>query len=119
MDEISKDDGYAAGCGGVFRDSSGRWMYGYMLNLSIMDPLSTEMWSICKGLESAWERGFQRVALESDSNEALNDIFSRNPSSLDPLIHEIHGLLNKDWEVALGHILREANAVANRLAVAR
>lgn len=116
MDGMSKDDDYAAGCGGVVQDSSGRWLCGYMLNLGSMDPLPAEIWSIWKGLKLLWGRGFWRVALESDLKEALNRIFSRKPSNLDPLIHEIHGLLNNDWEVTLNHNLREANVVANWLA---
>lgn len=89
------------------------------MNLGTMDALSAELWSIWKGLEFAWNRGLQRVALDSDSKEALSHIYNGIPKrqGLDPLIQKIREMLNRDWEAKLSHSLREANDVAYRLAL--
>lgn len=62
VDGACRDDGIAAGCGGVFRDSLGRWISGFSMNLRVMDALSSEVWGILTGLKIAWEKEFRCVS---------------------------------------------------------
>lgn len=58
VDGACRRDGSEAGCGGVLRDSSGNWIFGFLLNLGGMDNLSAKLWGIWQGLVLIWERGF-------------------------------------------------------------
>lgn len=117
VDGTSKDSGHAAGCGGVVRYSTGKWIFGFRMYIDRLDALSAEMWSIWKGLDLAWNRGCRRVALESDSKEALSLIRRRDQKNhpLEALIQKIREILRRDWEVKLEHGLREGNMVTNHL----
>lgn len=58
------------------------------------------------------------MVVESDSLSAVNAIINQTEeiSSAWPLIRGIRMLLQKDWEVSVQHIYREANSVADRMA---
>lgn len=118
VDGASKGGDHGVGCGGVFRDSIGKWILGFTLKLIDMGILSAELCSILKGLELAWVRDFQRLVVESDLREAIELIRSRCATLhlLEPLIRKIHALMNRNWEVVLSHTYREGNMVAKRLA---
>lgn len=119
MDGASKRGGHGAGCGGVFRDLTDKWILGFGLQLEDMGSLSAELWSILKGLELAWERRFRRLVVESDSRETIDLIGRRRVTThpLDPLIQQVLNFVNKDWEVMFKHTYREGNKAAHRLAL--
>lgn len=77
VDGASKRDGQVVRCGGVFRDALGRWVIGFTVNLGCMDPLSLKIYSIMKGLELAWAKGFRRVIIKFDSREAMDLVCGR------------------------------------------
>lgn len=70
----NKEDGSVSGCGGLVRDSSGRWRSGFLKRLGAMDSLSSEAWSILTGLRFARQEGFRQVLLENDSVNAIDFI---------------------------------------------
>lgn len=118
MDGSTQDGGSSAGCGGIIRDASGIWKVGFRAKLDNMDILSAEIWGILKGLELAWEKGFRRVIMESDSNEAVGLVCNVCPTihPLAPLIQRTKEMMGKNWEVRMRHCFREENAAANWLA---
>ncbi|KAF7826704.1 non-LTR retroelement reverse transcriptase-like [Senna tora] len=109
----------AMSCGGVARDCYGNWLYGYSKSLGKGCSAYAELWSIYFGLSTAWDRGYKKVILESESSfviKLIQDVsFTAHP--LKRLISCIRDFLIKDWQVELIHTLREGNYVAHSLAV--
>lgn len=112
----------SAGCGGVLRDASGKWICGFAQKLNSNYRLDeTEKEAILIGLKWAWNRGERKVLIESDNKVAVdlvvNDNNGRRRSNNDPLIREIKHLLSRDdWQAKLIWIHRDANQVADKLA---
>lgn len=107
----------SAGCGGVLRNDSGNWIYGFAQKLS---PSSredeTEKEGILRGLKWAKEKGFMRVEVESD-NQGIVETANSWRRSTDPLILAIRELLRSpDWQTTLTWIPGAANGVADKLA---
>ncbi|CAN1848688.1 Putative ribonuclease H protein At1g65750, partial [Linum perenne] len=77
-----------------------------------------EIRGILAGLNMAWEAGFRRVAVQSDSQVAISLILDDDV----PTHHHagevilIRSLLQRDWSVRFAHIYREANKYADFLA---
>lgn len=72
VDGASSLGGHRAGCGGVFKDSIGRWLLGFYLPIEDAGSLAAELRTIQKGLELAWDRQYWRVVVESDAREAID-----------------------------------------------
>ncbi|XWS60450.1 hypothetical protein CRYUN_Cryun07bG0037400 [Craigia yunnanensis] len=64
----------AASVGGLIRDESGKWIVGYNLNLSICGCLGTDLWALFQGIKFAWDRGYRKVLVESDSTAAVESL---------------------------------------------
>ena len=56
-----------ATCGGLIKDSTGKWISGFFKKLGICLSFMVELQGIVQGLELAWSRGMQNIELESDS----------------------------------------------------
>lgn len=56
-----------ATAGGVLRDHTGRWCYGFSLNIGICSATLAELWRVYYGLYIAWEQRVTRLELEVDS----------------------------------------------------
>ncbi|KAJ1421325.1 Ribonuclease H-like superfamily [Sesbania bispinosa] len=61
-----------ASCGGVFRGADGRWIMGFALNLSSSSILLAELRVITTTLQIAWQKGFKKIWVESDSKAAIH-----------------------------------------------
>lgn len=80
-------------------------------------PLTTELWSICHGLELAWDLRAPQVILESDSLDAINCVLypdPRHPQS--NIISPVSELRQRPWQLFMRHVMREANQCADFLA---
>lgn len=84
VDGDGKDDGTGAGCGGLIRTSSSKWVVGFNMELDVADSLSVEIWSLIIGLNLAWDKGFWCICLETDSKRA-SELF-RNGCTMDNLL---------------------------------
>ncbi|MCH97348.1 ribonuclease H protein, partial [Trifolium medium] len=76
-----------AGCGGLFRNSDGRWIKGYARKIGTCDTLCAEMWGMYLGIELAWRQGFHHLEVESDSKTLVDMITGKvkingNPPTL-------------------------------------
>ncbi|XP_012461277.1 uncharacterized protein LOC105781288 [Gossypium raimondii] len=63
-----------ASAGEVVRDDKGDWISGFSRSLGVATVLHSELWAILDGLNLAWDRGFRKIILESDSKEAIDII---------------------------------------------
>ncbi|XVF29674.1 hypothetical protein REPUB_Repub15cG0142300 [Reevesia pubescens] len=104
--------------GGLIRDDKGYWLLGFVYRIGICEVLSAELWSILQGLKLAWDRGFRKVELETDSLLASKQIHVpiRKQDSNGRLVAAIQELLCRDWYCQVVHIYREANQCADWLA---
>jgi len=94
-DGAYKDTLSIAGCGGLLRNSDGRWLQGYSRKIGACDALSAEMWGMYFGMKLAWRQGFQHLKVESDSIMLVDMImgtvkFKGRPLTL---VHRIQELL--------------------------
>ncbi|KAF7839972.1 RNA-directed DNA polymerase [Senna tora] len=110
-------DGIAK-CGGLIRNVSGKFICGFYCCLDKCSTLQAELWGVLKGLEVAWKIGMRKVQLESDSLGAVNLIKDPpgNAHTSFSLASKIIGLLNRDWEVRVRHVYRDANLAADLMA---
>ncbi|KAK8556676.1 hypothetical protein V6N12_003073 [Hibiscus sabdariffa] len=102
---------------GVFRTDDGSWIYGFNKSIGIMQPLQAELWGIFVGLQIAWDIGFERLLIQSDSKEAIkllndNDVASNHCA----LVCSIARLRNLRWETTTQWIPRTGNEPVDMLA---
>ena len=107
-----------AAAGGVLRNGEGEWCGGFAVNIGRCGAPLAELWGVYYGLVAAWEKGIGRLEFEVDSKEVVEfltiGIGDTHPLSF--LVRMCHGFLNKDWEVHIVHVYREANRLADGLA---
>ncbi|CAN1802019.1 Putative ribonuclease H protein At1g65750 [Linum perenne] len=107
-----------AAAGGLIRDSGGRCLLAYSMNLGSCSITRAEIRGAIEGLVRAWDAGFRKIVLRSDSKAAVSIL--SNVDNLDhrhaSLVEQFQALKNQDWEVSIHHIFREANNAADYLA---
>ncbi|KAL8170236.1 hypothetical protein V2J09_022040 [Rumex salicifolius] len=107
-----------ATAGGVIRDDSGVWLGGFVKNIGVCSVVAAELWGLYHGLELAWDLGYRKVVLESDSAVAIG-MLTRQISDHHPLAslaRSCQSFFSRDWIIRSRHIYREANRVADHLA---
>ncbi|KAL4367315.1 hypothetical protein GQ457_05G009200 [Hibiscus cannabinus] len=106
-----------ATCGGVGRDASGNWCFGFSRALGVCSTLEAELWGVYEGLTTAWSLGFPRVIVEMDCRDAYEMVALGNPkqlgSSLTAGLLEMH---HRPWEIKFSFIKREGNVPADLMA---
>ncbi|KAL6214491.1 hypothetical protein ACLB2K_013925 [Fragaria x ananassa] len=117
-DGFSKGNPGLAGCGGVFRDSFGRFIGGYCQSLGAQTPFFAELMAVILGVEFAFLFGWHHIWLESDSTTILQCISSSSFVPPWPLRIAWHNCLARIRHISFtcSHILREGNFVADRFA---
>ncbi|KAE8681814.1 hypothetical protein F3Y22_tig00111305pilonHSYRG00013 [Hibiscus syriacus] len=79
--------------------------------------VEAELWGIHEGLSHAWNIGERLITVETDSLKVVRMLKVNNKRGLIfTLIDRVNELINRDWNVVLKHISRNANKVADRLA---
>ena len=106
------------GCGGLMRNSNGKFIEGFMFHPTEGDSFTAELWALILGLKLAWEKGERRIIVESDALELIQLLEQGNTSQHADaeLIQEAKSLIGRQWEIELLHIPRGANSVADFLA---
>ena len=74
MDAATNLEANGAGCGGLLRDETRRWIWGFSRPLGSYTAFTTECWGILCGLQEAWRRGFKKVQVECDSKALVHSI---------------------------------------------
>ncbi|KAL5774170.1 hypothetical protein ACOSP7_011727 [Xanthoceras sorbifolium] len=58
--------------GGVIRNSEKVWLAGFAVKKGVGSVLCAEFWGILEGLTLAWNLGYLKVIVESDSRDAVD-----------------------------------------------
>nr|KYP57512.1 Putative ribonuclease H protein At1g65750 family [Cajanus cajan] len=111
-------DGYGS-CGGVVRDSEGRFIIAFSKNLGRCSIIQSELWALLLGLRLIQNHHLGgQISIESDSKEAVKLIeegCNRGHPCYD-LVKSINDLTLHFSFFSYSHIAREANLVADKLA---
>lgn len=57
-------DRLTASIGGLGRDSSGRWLFGFQQRICASDILQIEATALLMGMQLAWRKGYKKVEFE-------------------------------------------------------
>jgi len=92
-----------AGCGGLIRNSNGKWIKDYFTQIGMCDVFHAEMWGMCLGLDVTWRLNNTHLVVESDSNILIDMITENcNFSGTTPtLVRRIRKLLS--WTIKISH----------------
>lgn len=107
-----------SGFGGLLRDHSGSFNFGFYRSAGQASVLHAEILVIMHGLRLCWEHGFRRVICYSDSLNAVK-LNHEGVPHCHPLANEISIIekhIHMDWSCMLFHTLREGNQCADQLA---
>ncbi|CAN1165013.1 Putative ribonuclease H protein At1g65750 [Linum perenne] len=107
-----------AAAGGLIRDHKGNLISYFAANLGSCSIMRAELRGIIEGMSLAWDKGVRRLCIQTDSKAAVSilakvDNLNHRHASL---VEQFHALKNRDWEVSIHHIFREANCAADYLA---
>ncbi|KAL4367798.1 hypothetical protein GQ457_05G016360 [Hibiscus cannabinus] len=103
-----------ASCGGVGRDFSGTWCFGFSRDLGLCSVLEAELWGVYEGLTTAWSLGYPRVIVEMDCRDAYDMLVHGNPRHLgSSLLPGILELQQRCWEIQFRFTCREGNIPAD------
>ena len=84
------------GVGGLLRDSSGSWVFGFSLSMGIATNNMAELGAVRQGLTLVWNLGFKFIQLEIDSVIALSwltTLTNNFPPDVLPLIYDCKSLM--------------------------
>ncbi|CAN1788615.1 Putative ribonuclease H protein At1g65750, partial [Linum perenne] len=107
-----------AAVGGLIRDGGGNFVTSYVVNLGSCSIMRDELRGNIEGMKIAWDSGIRRLCIQTDSRAAVA-LLSSNDGRFHQhanLVEQFIDLKNRDWEVIIHHIYREANCVADYLA---
>ncbi|KAL5772198.1 hypothetical protein ACOSQ2_012122 [Xanthoceras sorbifolium] len=104
---------------GAFRRYDMSWVGGFIVKIGVGSIFEAELWGLLEGLRYAWTAGIKDLIVESDSLEVVNlvnGVLSPNHPYFN-IAQECILLLAADWKCSINHVYREANRLADGLAV--
>ena len=108
-----------ASCGGLLCHSQGEFLVRLSTNLGMCLISVVEIWGAYYRLFLAWDNGYRKVMLELDSSSAIalihSDFNPHHPYA--SVIGYVKHLLKREWIVEIKHTFRQANKVADHLAM--
>ncbi|KAL4308759.1 hypothetical protein GQ457_01G025350 [Hibiscus cannabinus] len=106
-----------ASIGGVIRGTNGGWVFGFSRSIDSCLVLVDVLWAAIDTLFHAWGLGFRQVVLELDNNNVVKILQGTSMVLRDSAISLwVTELLQRDWDVRISHVYREANTVIDGLA---
>ncbi|CAN1841559.1 Putative ribonuclease H protein At1g65750 [Linum perenne] len=110
--------GGSTASGGTIRDDCGRVIEAYSINLCSCSITRTEICEVVDGMTIAWELGIRRLAIQVDSRCVIDILIDTSNSSHQhsSLVTLFQRLREREWEVRLYHVYREANYLVDALA---
>ena len=105
--------------GGILWNHWGEWISGFSLHLGLASNNMAELVAARQGLELTWDIGFKYIQLELDSSVVLMWLTKQNvtyPPNMLPLLCDCRNLMERDWEVQVLYVYREANMCTDALA---
>ncbi|XP_070018275.1 uncharacterized protein [Nicotiana sylvestris] len=104
-----------ASIGGVFRNSSGKWIMGFTKSCYTTCPLQAELLALEQGLKLAVDMPFVAIEIESYSTDIIKMLIDENDSANACLLN-CRSLMHRLKSPVIRHNFREGNAVADCLA---
>ncbi|KAK9002871.1 hypothetical protein V6N11_060447 [Hibiscus sabdariffa] len=90
---------------------------GFAKAIGGSDNLQVELWALLEGLNLAWDQGFERLLVRSDSKQVVNLVNSPSAgSSVLSLVRAIHCLRQKSWTTIVSWIPHNTNRPTDALA---
>ncbi|KAJ1425645.1 Ribonuclease H domain [Sesbania bispinosa] len=120
LDWISPKRSYRniLGCGGCFRDHTGRWLSGFTRRLGKCSINMAELWAIHIAIVLGRNANIPKLWIETDSNLAVtlitNGCSDRHPCG--QLVQSIRSLIADHGQFVVSHTYRKANRSADALA---
>ncbi|KAK4781747.1 hypothetical protein SAY86_015849 [Trapa natans] len=105
--------GDRVGIGGSVYGPSGKWIFGYVQNLGQYNctQLRADLWALLLGLKLVAARGYKKVYVETDSEQALKCL-NTDPDDSDPnadFIISYRKLLRNEWLISPSVVSVEKN----------
>ncbi|KAK0595722.1 hypothetical protein LWI29_009351 [Acer saccharum] len=118
VDGSRNTDSGMISAGGVLRDHWKCWLRGFVTNKGVGSVMEAELWGLYEGLLLAWNAGFRKVLVESDSLHVvqLMHTASKQNHPCFSIIQSCKNLLLADWDCSITHVFREGNRLADGLA---
>ncbi|KAJ1380330.1 Ribonuclease H domain [Sesbania bispinosa] len=109
---------HEAGCGGVLRDHSGRFIEAFAAFLGDCSIMFVELHALLLDVKLAIKLKIPRLVMESDSNSAIRFILHGYPRShqCSLLVEEVINLASSIPGIIWSHTRREGNILANTFA---
>ncbi|CAN1178076.1 Putative ribonuclease H protein At1g65750 [Linum perenne] len=107
-----------AAAGGLVRNSEGRCLLAFSMNLGICSVTRAELRGVIEGLHRTWEAGFRSVVAQLDSSAAISILTSDERLGNQFELEKAHfrELRSRDWNLVIKHTYREGNRAADYLA---
>ncbi|KAL5780209.1 hypothetical protein ACOSQ2_010946 [Xanthoceras sorbifolium] len=104
--------------GGVLRDFQKNWLGGLAVNKGRGCVLKDELWGIFEGLKIAWDAGFRRIIVESNSKSIVDLLLSgfSDEHPLFSLLDSCRALIKGYWICLVQHVYRELNRTIDGIA---
>ncbi|KAK8522938.1 hypothetical protein V6N12_056630 [Hibiscus sabdariffa] len=102
--------------GGILRNHKGEFILAYHRKLGHTTVLHAEFWGVFEGLQLAWAHGYEYLAVQIDSSDALQLLSPSSPESPIPFVRSIADIFNRAWFVEFFLVPREANFVTDYMA---
>ncbi|XP_012461673.1 uncharacterized protein LOC105781703 [Gossypium raimondii] len=103
--------------GGVLRDSTRGWLFGFVMKVGESNIFQIKARAIYEGPTLDWKKGFSKVVIKSD-NALKIDIIGNGYAIANNIfeLRLIHDLCNQVWLLNFRHDLRELNRLADCMA---
>ncbi|CAN1140350.1 Putative ribonuclease H protein At1g65750 [Linum perenne] len=108
-----------ASAGGLIRDSSSNCLQAFTVNLGRCSITRAEICGALEGVRRAWDTGYRKLEVQMDSKKAMSILLNFEPASSHQFtleVMEFQEWLQREWEVKVIHVYREANKAADYLA---
>ncbi|CAN1752800.1 Putative ribonuclease H protein At1g65750, partial [Linum perenne] len=110
--------GGKAAAGGLIRNSEGRCLLAFSMNLGNCSVTRAELRGAIEGLHRAWEAGYRKVIAQLDSRVAISILTSGDRLSNQFALEKarFQELRSREWNLVIKHTYREGNRAADYLA---
>ncbi|KAK9000016.1 hypothetical protein V6N11_082152 [Hibiscus sabdariffa] len=103
--------------GGLLRDTTGNFIFGFSKFIGVTYSLHAELWSLNVGLQLAWDYGITFLHVQTDCKWVLELLHDPNVESCSiSLVRSIHQFWRQAWYVDLIWTPRSGNKAADSLA---
>nr|POE83413.1 putative ribonuclease h protein [Quercus suber] len=115
MDKSVLPSSGRTGGGGLIRDSTGSWVWGFSRLIGTSSILFAELWASRDGIAMAKSLNIDKLIINVDAFEVIN-LFSK-PSYTNrltqPIVNDCKNMLQAFQEYRMQHCYRETNRAAN------